>query len=476
MSIVQQARIGMIWGVSSKILNQILSWVVTIWVIRLLTPEDFAIIALSDLTIGFFLIVGKFGFQGALVKANKLSSAQINQTFTLLVLINLLLFCLFQLVAPEIANYLKNESLEALIRISSLSFVLSPFITVSLSLIYRNMQYKKLAQLGFFINLAQIATNLVLALLGYGFWALAIGLLVSQIVCAIMYCYIAGFIPKLDFYFKGIKGLLSDSNFSFFTGTTWELTHRVDIFLINSLVGTTALGIYRIGLSLAEKPVSLVGQMIQQIGLSSFSKISNDKELVGKYVVKASSIIAFVSFPLFFGIASISPSLVPLVLGEKWLLAIIPLQILCMIQLVNVLKEVTGSALFAVGQAKRKLIQALVVLISAAAAWEFGLQLGFITGCITFVVVYITWFIWHVNDTAKFINLKGYWNHLLIPLFMSVSMFIVVYTIGLTSNDSPFVFTIILQVICGVMSYAIVGWLFFKAHCLTTLKLLRKNR
>lgn len=476
MNIVQQARLGMIWGGSTKIFNQILSWIVTIWVIRLLTPDDFAIIALNDLTIGLLLVIGKFGFQGALVKAKDLTAGQINQTFTFLMLVNVFLFVIMQIVAPEISTYLKNGSLESLIRISSFSFLLSPFITVSLALIYRNMLYTKLAKLGVFINLGQIITNLSLALLGYGFWALAIGLLVAQFMCAIGYSYLSCFKPKLDFKFVETKKLRSDSNLSFFTGMAWEVMHRVDIYFINSIVGATALGIYRIGLSLAEKPVSLVGQMIQQIGLSSFSKISNDTELIGQYVVKASSIIAFISFPLFFGIAAVSPNLVPLVLGEKWLLAVVPLQILCMVQLVNVLKEVTGSALFAVGQAKRKLIHALLVLAGATTAWLLGLQISFIFGCIAFVVIYIVWFIWHVSDTGKFINLTGYWQHQLISLFMSASMFAVVYTVGLFSLDSSLLFTLILQVTLGVVSYVLIGLLFFRVPCIAILKLLRKNR
>jgi len=476
MNLVNQVRTGVVWGISTKILNQILSWIVTIWVIRLLTPEDFAIIALSDLSVGFLLVLGAFGFHGAMVKAKELSQAQINQTFTFLILVNGFLFCIFQLLAYEIATYFENEELESLIRVSSLSFIISPFTTISYALICRKMLHKKVAQLGFFVNLLKITSNLSLALLGYGFWALAIGALLAQLTCAIGYAYFARFKPKLDFKFIEIKKLRSDSNLSFFTGITWELMHRVDIFLINSFVGIVALGIYRIGLSLAEKPVALVGQLIQQIGLSSFSKISADKELVGKYVVKASSLIAFVSFPVFFGIAAISPSLIPLVLGEKWLSVIVPIQILCMAQLVNILKEVSGTALFSVGEAKRKFIQAIVVLVAVSIAWVAGLQISFVVGCALYTAVYIIWFVWHIFDTSRFIDLTGFWKYLIIPLFMSVNMFVVAFIIGQLNAGSSFAFIISLQVLFGFITYASIGLLFFKTHCLTVLNLVRKNK
>jgi O-antigen/teichoic acid export membrane protein len=473
MNIVNQAKTGVIWGLSTKIINQILSWIVTIWVIRILAPEDFAIIALNDLSIGLLLVIGKFGFKGALLKAKTVTKENIDQLFTWLFLVNAFIFIVVQLLAQSISIYFENNSLEMLIRISSIAFLLSPITTISHALIYRNMLYKKVAKLDFIINICQISTNLILALLGYGFWALAIGLLVALVLRAVGYSYIAKVKFRFNNNFQELRSLRSDSNYSFYTGLIWELNHRNDIFLINYFIGTNALGVYRIGLSLAEKPVTLVGQVIQQIGISSFSKISHDRKLVGSYVVKASNLIAFVSFPIFLGLAAISPTLVPVVLGEKWIAAIVPLQVMCIVQIVNVLKEVSGSALFSVGKAKRKLVQTIIMFCTSTIAWYFGLQLGFVTGCICFAIAYVLWFVWHVFDTRNYIILTGFWKSKLISMFMSLCMFFsVVFTQPLIAKD-PGIMSLILQIIIGGTVYVIIGLLFFKSYCNNFLRLLK---
>jgi O-antigen/teichoic acid export membrane protein len=476
MSLVRQAKTGALWGVSTKILNQALSWIVTIWVIRILTPEDFAIIALNDISIGLLLVIGRFGVQGALVKAKELTESQINQTFTWLLVFNAILFLFINISAEPIALYFEKPQLLTLIQVSSFLFIFSPLSTVSVALIYRNMLYKQIAKLDIFINIVQIAANLTLAVSGFGFWALAIGLILAQILRAIGYSYIVKFKPKLDFNFTGMKQLRADSNFSFFTVLAWELQNRVDEFFINHFIGGIALGVYKIGLSLSEKPVSFVGQVIQQVGLSSFSKISEDTNLVGSYVVKATGLVTFISFPVFFGIAALSPSFVPFLLGEKWIDAVIPLQILCMVQLVNIQKEISGSALFAVGQAKQKFIQAFVAFILSSVAWILGLQLGFIEGCISFALTYICWFAWHIFDTGLYIKLTGFWKNQFTNLIMSVCMFLSVLYIDSFMENISIIYRILIQVTAGIMVYIIIGGVFFRRHCISTTKLFLKKQ
>tara|TARA_R110001599_G_scaffold237003_1_gene436421 strand:- start:11184 stop:12614 length:1431 start_codon:yes stop_codon:yes gene_type:complete len=475
MSLVEQARKGLLWGVGTKILNQCLSWIVTIWVIRLLTPEDFAIIALNELSIGLLLVIGRFGFQNAIIKAKTLNYEQINQSFTFLFSINTFMFLIVQGLASSLAIIFNNEELEGLIRISSILFLLLPFTTITYALIYRNMLYKKIAQFDVFINFFQICTNLILAVLGYGFWALAIGIIVAQVLRAIGYSYIIKFKPKFDFSRQEIKQLYSDSNYSFFTGLAWELTHRVDIFFINHFIGSLALGFYRIGLTLAEKPVALVGQVVQQIGLSSFSKISNDKKLVGQYVVKASSVMAFFAYPVFFGISSIAPNLIPLVLGDKWHEAIVPLQILCLVQLVNSLKDISSTALFSVNGAKRNFIHTISALVAISIAWWFGLTYSFMIGCSFYAITYFIWYIVHVFDVGRYIDLTGFWKCQFMPLLSSLVMFFFVIGIGEYLNNYSMIIILLSQLATGVLVYLFICFMFFREHSRKIISFLLKS-
>ncbi|WP_440874877.1 oligosaccharide flippase family protein [Thalassotalea sp. PLHSN55] len=475
-SVANKARSGIKWGAFGKITNQFFSWIATIWVIRLLTPDDFALIALNDLAIGVLLIVGQFGLGGTLIRTPELSRQSINQTFSVLMLANIVLFVVFQFSAPFFAQLFEQPKLTLLIQVSALSFLFGPFITVHKALINRNMQYKQLNLVDIGISFGQILTNLTLALLGYGFWALAVGLLVAQFLRVVCYRMVSQTSLSLTASFNGFIPLVKDGSLNFFHSTGWEINQRLDTLLINTFSGSNALGIYRVVLSLAEKPVTMVGQLIQQVGLSSFAKVSHDKALVSHYVVKSSAVLAMAIFPVFFGIAAVAPNLVPLLLGDKWLTAIVPLQIICMVQMINALRVIPGSALYASGFAKRKLLHVSVAFFCALIGWGVGLQYSLNVGCLLFAAMYVVWFIWHIFDSCRCLPIAAldYWKSLLIPLFLSAVMFISVTSVGEVLSTNIIV-ELVIQVLLGGVIYGGLLLLLFKEYGLGLLSLLKKS-
>jgi len=476
-NVANKARAGLKWGVFGGILNQLFSWVATIWVIRLLTPEDFALIALSDLALGVLLIIGQFGVGAALVRATKLTQKQINQSFTALLIVNVILFAFFQLSAPSIANFFEEPRLLELIRFSSIAFLLLPFNVVNGALINREMKYKPLHMINLGVGILQIITNLSLAMLGYGFWALAIGVIVAQCACAISYSWLTRSSPRLDFSFDEFKPLIRDSGLSFAHATACEINQRVDIYFVHHFTGSNALGLYRVVLSLTEKPVSMIGGLAQQVGLASFSKVSEDIPLVGRYVIKSTAVMAMLLFPVFFGIAATAPNFVPILLGDKWLSAIIPLQILCIVQLVNAFKEIPAAALFATGFGKRKLLHVSVAFIAAIIGWGIGLPFGLNMGCLIFAVTYVLWFVWHIWDSSHYLLLKQkeYWQCLLIPMSLSVVMFFIVIGVNEIMQNLPVLAVLVVQIFVGGFVYSALAFMFYKNHSLTLFKLLKNN-
>lgn len=477
MTVANKARAGIKWGVLGGILNQLFSWVATIWVIRLLTPEDFALIALSDLALGVLLVIGQFGIGAALVRTINLTKKQTNQSFTALLIVNVILFSFFQLSAPFFADLFEQPRLLGLIRLSSIAFLLLPFNVINGALINRDMQYKQLHILNVGIGILQIMINLSLAMLGYGFWALAIGAIVAQCTSAICYSWLTQYSPRLDFSFDEFKPLVRDSSLNFFHSTACEINQRVDIFFINHFTGSNALGLYRVILSLSEKPVSMIGGLAQQIGLASFSKISEDKSLVGHYVVKSTAVMAMLLFPVFFGLAATAPNFVPLLLGDRWLSAIIPLQIICIVQLVNAFKVIPGSALFATGFGKRKLLHVTVAFFAAIVGWGLGLPFGLNVGCMLFATTYVVWFIWHIWDASHYILLKQkeYWRCLLIPMSLSVFMFFIVVGINDIMQNLPVLAVLAVQICVGAFVYIALALMCFKNHSLNLFKLLKNS-
>jgi len=475
LNVVNKALTGVRWGVFAKSVNQTFSWIATIWVIRILSPEDFAIIALSDLVIGVFLVLGQLGMEGALIRAKNVSKNQLNQCFTLLLLINVSFFVCIQLTSSAIGEYFSNDKLSDLLRITSCLFLLVPFSTLNTALICREMLFKKFQIFQIGISLIQISINITLATLGYGFWAIAIGMVVAQFLRVIVLSNLVKNRPKLDFTFTQTRALLKDSSVNFLHGGFWELNFRLDSFFIHSIIGQNALGVYRVVMSLAEKPVAMIGQIVQQVGLSSFSKLAADKKMVGNYVVKSTAIMSAVMFPVFMGLSATAPTIVPLLLGDKWLQATIPLQILCFFHLINGLRMIPDSALYATGYGVRRLLHGLVAACVIGLSWFFGLENGLNAGCVIFVIGFFCWYLWHIWDSRDLINLRlfSYFKVLLIPFVNGLIMYFAVVNVGAIYSTDSLLKALLSQILIGSAVYMLFAICLFKNHYLSLLNLIK---
>jgi len=466
LTVVKQALSGVRWGVFAKSINQALSWVATIWVIRILSPEDFAIIALSDLVIGVFLVLGQLGMEGAIIRAKNISKKQLNQCFTLALIVNVCFFMVVQLSANAIGEYFSNDKLADLLRITSCLFLLVPFSTLNTALLCRQMLFQKFQQFQIGISFVQITINITLAILGYGFWAIAVGMVAAQLLRVIVLSILVDNRPRIDFSFSKVRILLKDSVVNFVHGGIWELGFRLDSFFINLLIGQNALGVYRVVMSLAEKPVAMIGQIVQQVGLASFSKVSEDKAKIGNYVVKSTAIMSAVMFPIFMGLSATAPTVVPLLLGDKWLQATIPLQILCFFQLINGLRMIPGSALYATGYGVRKLLHAVIAVFIIGLSWYCGLQNGLNVGCVIFVAGFLCWFLWHIWDSRNLIEfeLKVYFKVLIIPLINGTFMYISVIYFDNIFPMEHLIYELLGKIIFGSFVYILIAAVFFKKH------------
>ncbi|MFK5892541.1 MAG: oligosaccharide flippase family protein [Pseudomonadota bacterium] len=475
MSLVKNVIDSLKWGLSFKVITQILSWFVTIYVIRLLTPDDYGMLALVDMSMALFMMLGTLGIGGAIIKNQAIQDNKIQALLAILIIINVLLFLIVVSISSQLSIFFSQEGLRDALLLSSILFLTMPYITIYSSLLARELKFKILESINFITTIIQFTTNLILAIYGFGFWSIIIGQLTGNICTLIFLLFQKKKILKPSFDFKDSLPLIIDSKNNFFTAIIWQVNEKIDRFLISKIVGNQILGIYSMSNALVEKPVSLAGSLIQTVGLASFSKLHHDKNKVGEYIVKSTSVMAIMVIPVFFGIASIAPDLVPFVLGKQWTDAVLPIQILSMVQIINMLKINIGSALFAMGYAKRKIYHALVAFLIIALSWSIGLSFGFIEGCYSYLFGYFLWFLWHLIDskTRLSINLQKYFYSLLLPLFISMMMFLIVRFV----DDNFFANTnviiqLFIQILVGFISYLSLLFIFNKKQMMFVKNLL----
>jgi O-antigen/teichoic acid export membrane protein len=464
-------------GIILKVVIQILSWVSTIFIIRWLTPIDYSILSFLDLSIAVLLSLGLLGAGPALIRNKTLERKGVESLLGLLLSVNATFCILIIIFSGQIALFFNSKELEELLHVASLLFLINPYINIYSSLFARDMKFKKLEAIQFVATMVTLTSSVSLAYLGYGFWALFIGRLLGVIVQLSLFIYITKTVLVPNLKFVLIKPLFSDAKYNFIAGMVWEVNNKIDRLFISKLLPMRYVGLYSMSYSLTEKPVSMTSIFIQKIGLSSFSSLQETPEKVGEYIVKATSIIAMCFLPVFCGISAVANTLIPIMIGDKWIDAIFAIQVLCFIQMINILKMAVGSALFALGYAKRKIMHACVAFIIFIISWGVGLQGGFNTGCIAYLLGYSLWFFWFIWDSKRFLYFKftSLMKAIVTPLVISLVMLIIVKTIEPHLNQFNEIIAISIQVLLGVFCYIGMNIVFNKKQIYFVYKTLRNK-
>lgn len=385
--------VGLGWTAGSNLLGQIITWIITIVVMRILSPSDYGLLAMASIFVAFLSLMASAGLGPAIVQASNIDDAKLRQLLGLITILNVALFLLLFAAAPLIAGYFEEPRLVAIVRVLSSQFLFSGFAVIPESLLGRELKFKSRALVDLASNVAGGGVNLVLALSGYGVWSLVAGGMVSGIGKVVGLNIVAPYLRWPDFSLRGTRTLLAFGGNVTAARLLWFFYSQADIFIAGKLLGKEALGYYSVAMHLASLPVQRISGILNQVAFPAFAHAQRESQMVAEHFLKAVRLLSFFAFPLFWGISSVAPELVRLLLGAKWEAAVLPLQILPAIMPLRIISSFLPAALEAIGRpdiSVRNLVAACVVMPIAfiigsrwgmeglCLAWLVGLPVVFI--------------------------------------------------------------------------------------------------
>ena len=463
MDIGKQVVSSLKWVAIAKFIGQLCTWAITIFVIRLLEPEDYGLLALAVAVMGLITLINEMGLGSVIVQKVNLAREVIEKILGLLVCVNLFFYGLLYFSAPAIAGFFSEPLLVDILRIVGLELLLGSFIVIPDSILTRDMKFQFIAVIGFIRSISASAATLVLALLDYGVWSLVLGNIFGVIVQGIGLNFIVRQWYMPNFSFKGIRKEIEFGGLVTTDRILWFLYSESDTFIIGKFLGKELLGIYTVARQLAALPSAKISQVLGDIAFSAFSRVQKDTERVSRYFLKSARVMSFIAFPIFIGIASVAPEIVTVFLGDKWLLTIVPLQLLSAILPLRMLESIIPSALMGVGRPDINVKNQFIACIMIPIAILAGVNWGLLGVCVAWVIAYPAYFIIVLNRALPVLNVKVL-NYLStmrgaflssLVMYLSVSLMrqlLDAYTLSMTIE-------LILLVITGGITYVAMTFL-----------------
>ncbi len=375
MSVERQAAAGLKWGSIAKLGGQVVSWAVTLAVFRLLSPEDYGLMALSMVLLSIVAGVAEFGLGSSLIQMPKLDARDMARVGGALALLNIGCGLAIALGAPVFAKLLGDIRLSPVLQVLSLQFLLTAIESVPLSLAQRNMDFKRLAGIELAATLLGSLVTLLLAWLGAGVWALVIGNLAGAALRTLLYVALGGFTWP-SFNFRGIGPHLRFGGAVTITRFLWQLTSQADMLIAGRVLTREAIGFYSVSMHLATLPMTKVMGILNQVAFPAVARLQDELPRLRQRLVDALRLLALAAVPAMWGISSIAAEFVDVVLGERWRDSIVPLQVVSFVAPLRMLSMVLATALTGVGRADLELRNTIVGAIVLPSAFFVGAHWG----------------------------------------------------------------------------------------------------
>ena len=350
MSFRQKVIVGFYWTGGARIAGQILTWAITLYVIRLLTPGDYGLLAMATVFASFLTLMGEAGLGAAIVQAPAVDDQKLRGIFAAVILVDTVLFAVQYAAAPAIAWFFGEERLTAIIRVLSLPFLISMFSVIPMSMLARALDFKRPSIIGLVSSVLGSVSTLLLAQNGYGVWALVIGNVITQFCVTAGAIMVAPFLRWPDFSMKGTRGLIVFGGQFTSARLLWFFYSQADMLIAGKLLGRELLGFYSVAMHLASLPVQKISAVINQVTFPAFAHTQHDGATVSQYLLKAVRLLSFFAFPVLWGISSVSSEVVAVVLGDKWQSAALPLRLLPLVMPLSMLSPFLNSAFQGLGR------------------------------------------------------------------------------------------------------------------------------
>lgn len=352
MSISVSVLRGLNWLGTARLAGQVIAWITTLFVIRLLMPEDYGLMAMAAIPLFFAEMLGELGVGTVLVQrsASELDDRLLRSVASLAYLLGIGLGVLLLLSSSLIASTFREPKVATIVTALAIVFPINSLRLVPEAMLWRNMEFKKKASAELIAAVFAALLTLVLAVSGFGVWALVGGVFATSIMRTSMILYMYGGWIRPTSNLRGLRDVLHFGAWLIAEKIMFVVYARTDAAVVARIMGTEPTGVLSVASNLATLPMQKVNGIINDLSLPAFSRVRERGEGIARHLSATVSWMSLIAFPVFFGMSAVAEPLVLAVLGEKWIGAVPLVSALSVIVPLQMVANIFSMAMQSLGR------------------------------------------------------------------------------------------------------------------------------
>lgn len=369
-SVKKKTMSNLIWRFAERSGAQGVSFIVSIVLARFLAPEAYGTVALVTVFTTILQVFVDSGLGTALIQKKNADDLDFSTVFYFNFAVCIFLYLGMFFSAPHIAQFYRQPELVPLIRVISLTLVISGVKNIQQAFVSRNMLFKRFFYATIGGTIFSAVLGITMAYLGFGVWSLVAQQLSNAAIDTLILWITIKWRPKWMFSFERLKSLFSFGWKLLISALLDTVYNNLRQLIIGKMYTPANLAFYNKGNQFPHLIVTNINTSIDSVLLPVMSDAQDDRERVKVMTRRAIKTSTYVMAPLMMGLAFVAPVLIELLLTEKWLPCVPFLRIFCITYMfypihtanLNAIKAMGRSDLFLKLEIAKKTIGMLLLL------------------------------------------------------------------------------------------------------------------
>ena len=428
---------------------------------RMLTPDDFGLYAAVMIVFNLCVTVSTVGLDLAAVQSKDESEELLRTAATFRMTMAIIAVIAALILAPVTASFFGISEMTDPLRVITLAILISSAGFVSTVRLTKALRFRELSisRIGYAVTWPAVAV--LAGVIGFTYWSMIVASLFANVIAlALLWIYAPW---RISFHIDKtvLAKLLHYGKFPVATGVVVFLFFNLDKVVVGRLLGAELLGLYFMAYTWGTMVPGIFTNIVNSVMFPTYSSISHDTGMLSKGYLKTLTYLGYISLPMGFGLAAISPTFIGALLGAKWTAAAGPLAVLSLVGTCSALTSPAGSLFLATGNPNLSWRQtAVTVAIYAVLLVPAVIVGGILAVSILMLAIVTVSLVWvqHMASGLVGESLKTLWGSLWRPALAAIVMSAIVYCAStfMEAQIIPLVGLILLGIgVYGAIVYAL---------------------
>ena len=376
MGMADEFKKGVFYSALGKYSNVVIQLVVTAILSRILTPQEYGIVAVVNVFLIFFQMLADFGIGPAIIQNKTLTKNEINNIFGFSIYLALFLGIVFVFLGYPISIFYSNQVYIPISMVLAVCLFFYGVLVVPQSILLREKKFSTVNMVTILANVASGVVSIVLAFNGFSYYALIISNTVKAALLFVVFYFKTDIKAQFKLDTSPLKKIFSFSKNQFLFNFINYFSRNLDSMLIGRYFSASALAFYDKAYQVSLYPNQILTNVISPVIQPIMSEYETDLQKIKMVYLKITTILASIGLPLSVFLFFNASEIILFLFGDQWSGSVLPFQILAVSVWVQMISSSTGAIFQSANRTDLLLLSGILSAIVTVSAIFIGIFAG----------------------------------------------------------------------------------------------------